>query len=190
MQKKKMPQILKVLGWAIIVYGIFEAYDLTYFIFIIRYAGFSVFFAPEFVLSRIIPIVMIVIAFMCGKILISGKKNTVEKFIKYGNIYLLLFIFPIIANGVSAGFHDSPAVYFRVFKILLGYFIVLFILNKNKSIKDYFQNIDENKDKNTKINKTVTEDIENQIILKWKKEEEMVSYKISKETDAFNKLLK
>ena len=186
MEKKKMPQILKVLGWAIIVYGIFEAYDLTYFIFIIRYAGFSVFFAHEFVLSRIIPIVMIVIAFMCGKILISGKKNTVEKFIKYGNIYLFLYIFPIIANGVSAGFHDSPAVYFRVFKILLGYFIVLFILNKNKSIKDYFQNID----KNTKIDKPVTEDIVNQVILKWKKEEETVSYKISKETDAFNKLLK
>ena len=197
MLKKSTPTILKVLGCIVIVYGIHRSYNFINFLFIImRDESLSRLLTPEFMFWRIYGIVMIVLILMAGKILLIVKKDTVEKFIKYGNIFVIMSTLPLIMNIVRTGYNPG-FFYLRLARIIIAYSIMVLILKKNKSIKDYFENIDKKKVKILRRKKSDIENIEATRITEEKLEEKNYDFKneeigVSKEdnlekVETFNK---
>jgi|GEM_PF-2232434 len=172
MIKRTTPTILKVLGCIVIVYGIYGIYiDLRFVVPVIIYGGFPFFMSPSFLLYRAFSIAMTVLLFMGGRAILSGQKDTIDKFKKYGVAFFVLYIFLIIFSWVTSDYFDMPIVLFTLFRLVLGYFVILVIMIKNKSLKNYFENIDRKKVKIIKIKKSIIENTENIIITEERKDE-------------------
>jgi len=147
MKKRSIPLALSVLGWAVIGYGLYRVYTYAkFFLFILESINKSEFLRPEFILWRLFSLVLIILIFMGGSTLLSGKIGSREKFKKLGQIFIILTIFPYLMAVVRNPRYIMVFFYhFRWIKIVLLYFLIIYILYNNESIREYFTSFNEKK---------------------------------------------